>query len=298
MENHTKGEAAIECQHLCLRYRDGTVGSDDINLTIRRGELFGLLGPNGAGKTTLVRQLSLDLKPQSGAVRVFGSDAWQTRDVSKSRFGVIPQQAGLFGGLTVEEHVRCFAPLKGVTKAQVATETTRVIHECDLGEIRKKYVQRLSGGQQRRVLVALALLGSPDILILDEPTTGLDPSARRNLWDTIRRQCAEGKTIVLTSHYLDEIEALAERVGFIERGKLLHVGTPSELAAALPHGVRVTGYDPVTGATAFERLFASVAEARQFVDEQRLANYAITRLRLEDVYFHLVGNRLEMRAEA
>lgn len=296
MASENSAVAAIEGRGLILRYSDGTLGSDGVSLTIKRGELLALLGPNGAGKTTLVRQLGVDLKPQAGTLHVFGRDAWGDAAAAKRHFGIIPQHTSLFAGLTVDEHVRCFAPLKGIARGRVAVEAERVVQECGLSDVRRKYVQRLSGGQQRRVLVALALLGDPPILLLDEPTTGLDPIARRELWETIRQKRAEGKTIVLTSHYLDEVEALADRVAFIDAGKLLHVGTQLELAAALPYQARVTeyGHDGRTAAT--ERLFGSLGEAQQFVHERRLVNYAITRTRLEDTYFHLVGKRLEPAA--
>lgn len=284
---------AIQAHELCLRYPDGTIGSDGISVEIRRGELFALLGPNGAGKTTLVRQLSVDLRPQSGAIHVFGVNAWENPSTVKRHFGIIPQHAGLFGGLTVEEHVRCFASLKGIPRAYVQQETERVIDECRLRDIRRKNVKRISGGQQRRVLVALALLGSPPILILDEPTTGLDPVARRALWETIRQERDAGKTIILTSHYLDEVEALADRVAFINAGRLLRSGTQAELVRTLPYQVRVTNYGSSAPPIERERLFRTLREAQQYVQERKLADYAVTRVGLDDLYFHLVGERYD-----
>jgi len=284
--------AAVACEELTFDYPDGTRAIEDVTFAIPPGELFGLLGPNGAGKTTLIRQITTELTPTRGVVRLFGLDAHANRDSTKRRLGVVPQQAGLFEGLRVGQHLHHFASLKGLGRAEGELAAERVAVECGLAELLGRRVRNLSGGQRRRLLVALALLGDSDILMLDEPTVGLDPVARRGVWETIRRQSAAGKTILLTSHYLEEIERLAHRIGFIQGGRLSHVGTPAELFRLLGRTIRVSSFDPATGIELSQHLFDTLEEARAFVRARGLESYFVGRVRLEDAYLRLVGTEL------
>ena len=289
-------DAAIVCTGITHVYGDGTRANDDINLSIRRGELFCLLGPNGAGKTTLIRQITTELRPTAGRITVLGADAHADPVATKRRMGIIPQAAGLFDGLTVEQHILHFGPLKYLTRAQTKTAAEQVIAECELEDLRRKKVVRLSGGQQRKLLVALALLADPDMLILDEPTVGLDPVARRTLWATIQKQRAAGKTILLTTHYMDEAEALADRIGFIERGRLTRVGTLQELYAQMGQSVRLTRLHPETGTTVEQFYFDTLPEAQAHVRQAGFEAYSVGRVSLEDIYLRLMGHAIENEA--
>ena len=285
-------EPPIVCEGVGYDYPDGTRANQGIDLAIERGELFCLLGPNGAGKTTLIRQITTELRPTSGSIRVAGSDAHVDPVATKRRLGVIPQSASLFEGLTVESHLRLFGPLKHLSREQTRERLAFVLRECELEPLRAKRVRTLSGGQRRKVLVALALLADPEILILDEPTVGLDPVARRALWSTIEGQRAAGKTILLTTHYMDEAERLADRIGFIGEGRMTRVGTLKSLYAQLGKSVRVTELDAGDGSPLATHFFDELAQAQRFVRERGFETYAVGRVSLEDIYLRLMGRGL------
>ena len=215
----------VELRDLVKRFGDVTAIAG-IDLSIHRGECFGMLGPNGAGKTTTVEILEGLLEPTSGDVRVLGL-AWRTDGARiRPRIGVQLQETVLPGILTVAETVRLFASFYARVRP-----LDDVIADVDLAEKRDVRVQKLSGGQRQRLAVACALVADPEILFLDEPTTGLDPTARRSLWDVIRRYKSRGRTVVLTTHYMEEAERLCDRIAIVDRGRIAAEGTPSELIA-------------------------------------------------------------------
>jgi ABC-2 type transport system ATP-binding protein len=197
-----------------------------LDLEVKTGECFGLLGPNGAGKTTTLEIIEGLLDPTAGAVEVLGM-AWGTHDTEiRQRLGISLQETRLSDKLTVYETValfRSFYPT-GLTPDEA-------IARVSLEEKAKSFVEKLSGGQRQRLAVATALVGEPELLFLDEPTTGLDPQSRRQLWDVIRAQKGRGSTVVLTTHYMDEAERLCDRVAVIDHGKVIALGTPVELIA-------------------------------------------------------------------
>jgi ABC-2 type transport system ATP-binding protein len=193
---------------------------------VRRGECFGLLGPNGAGKTTTIEILEGLLSPSGGTVEVLGRRWAREPTELRARIGVALQETKLFDRLTVEETLRLFRTFYA-GRAVLAVET--LLEEMQLGEKRATWVMKLSGGQRQRLAVALGLIGDPEVLFLDEPTTGLDPQSRRALWDTIAALRARGKTVVLTTHYMDEAERLCDRVAIVDHGKRIALGTPAEL---------------------------------------------------------------------
>jgi ABC-2 type transport system ATP-binding protein len=164
-----------------------------------------------------------------------------------------------------------------------------VIEECELEELREKRVRTLSGGQKRKVLVALALLADPEILILDEPSVGLDPVARRALWSTIEGQRAAGKTILLTTHYMEEAERLADRIGFIDGGRMMRTGTLASLYAQLGKSVRVTELDGADGSPRAQHYFDELGQAQAFVRERGFESYAVGHVSLEDIYLRVMG---------
>ena len=218
---------AVRCDALTKRYGD-VVAVDGLSLTVRRGECFGLLGPNGAGKTTTIEILEGLLAPDAGDVEVLGL-RWRTHeDELRQRLGIQLQETQLADKLTVEETLRLFRAF--YHRGRTIDELLRIV---ELDGKRASWVGKLSGGQKQRLAVACALAGAPDLLFLDEPTTGLDPQSRRQLWGVLERFRKGGGTIVLTTHYMDEAEALCDRVAVVDHGRLIALGTPQELIGTL-----------------------------------------------------------------
>ncbi len=253
------GRLAVRVRGLVKRYRNGTEANRGIDLDVQRGEVVSILGPNGAGKTTFLRQITTELRPTSGSVEIFGLNAVAFPRQAKLTMGITPQEAGVFESLTVREHLEFFARFKGLTKVEARNSATEIIHRLDLeGEINKR-VGELSGGQRRRILIGLALLGSPPLLVLDEPTTGLDPVSRRAVWGVIREAVVGGATVVLSTHYIEEAERLSDRIGIICAGKMIALGTLEKLLARLTKSHRVS-YRGLFDEPQV-RLFATFAEA-------------------------------------
>jgi ABC-2 type transport system ATP-binding protein len=221
---------AIRCTNLFKRYdsRPPVEAVRGLDLTVESGECFGLLGPNGAGKTTTIEILEGLSEATSGDVEVLGM-RWGSEDAAiKERMGISLQETRLPEKLLVCETITLFRSFY-----QRGLEPDEVIRRVSLEEKSKSPVGKLSGGQRQRLAVACALVGDPDLLLLDEPTTGLDPQSRRQLWDLIRAFRADGRTILITTHYMDEAERLCDRVAVIDHGKVIALGTPRELIAEL-----------------------------------------------------------------
>ena len=220
-------DSAVVCRGLVKRYAD-VVAVDGIDLEVRRGECFGLLGPNGAGKTTTVEVLEGLLDRDAGDVRVLGLTWEHDERQLRERLGVQLQETYLAEKLTVEETLRLFRSFFREGK-----DVEEVLEAVQLQEKRKSWVKKLSGGQKQRLSVACALVGAPDMLFLDEPTTGLDPQSRRSLWELVQGYRASGGTILLTTHYMEEAERLCDRVAIMDHGRIIALGTPAELIASL-----------------------------------------------------------------
>ncbi len=282
---------AIRVRGLVKQYRDGTEANRLIDLEMRCGELVSILGPNGAGKTTFLRQITTELRPTSGSVEIFGMDAIAAPQKAKRTMGITPQEAGVFETLKVREHLELFARFKGLKKPEARRSTTEIIHDLDLDAEAEKRVGDLSGGQRRRILIGLALLGNPPLLVLDEPTTGLDPVSRRAVWNVIRRRVTDGRTVLLSTHYIEEAERLSDRIGIISAGKMIAMGTLDELLARLTKSYRLSYREPFDETQV--GYFPTFADAQRFVAEQRIAEYSLARASLEDVYFELTGHRFE-----
>ena len=219
--------SAIRCRGLVKRYEDVTA-VDGLDLEVFRGECFGLLGPNGAGKTTTIEILEGLTVPDAGDVEVFGSRWTRDGHALRERLGISLQETQLADKLTVEETVRLFRSFY-----RTGRHPEELLGTLSLVEKRKARVGKLSGGQRQRLAVACALVGKPDLLFLDEPTTGLDPQSRRDLWEQVERFRAGGGTVLLTTHYMDEAERLCDRVAIVDHGKVIALGTPDELIAQL-----------------------------------------------------------------
>jgi ABC-2 type transport system ATP-binding protein len=218
---------AVRCRGLVKRYAELTA-VDGLDLDVERGECFGLLGPNGAGKTTTIEILEGLLAPDAGDVEILGR-RWETdRGWLRARLGIQLQETQLADKLTVEETVRLFRSFypDGPT-------VDALLDTVELTAKRNAWVVKLSGGQKQRLSIACAMAGKPDLLFLDEPTTGLDPQSRRQLWSVLERFRETGGTVLLTTHYMDEAHALCDRVGIMDHGRLIALGTPGALVAAL-----------------------------------------------------------------
>ena len=223
----TSRDVALRCQGLVKRYPDVTA-VDGLDLAVYRGECFGLLGPNGAGKTTTIEILEGLTAPDAGTVEVLGKSWNEDGHALRELLGVSLQETQLNDKLTVWETLRLFCSFYGSGR-----DPAVVMARLALEEKRNSRVGKLSGGQKQRLAVACALLGDPEILFLDEPTTGLDPQSRIQLWEQITEFRAAGKTILLTTHYMDEAERLCDRVAIVDHGKVIALGTPRELIRSL-----------------------------------------------------------------
>ena len=220
-------DLAIRCRGLVKRYPPAVTAVDGLDLEVRRGECFGLLGPNGAGKTTTVEILEGLLQPTAGEVEVLGRRWGRDDEALRQAIGITLQETHLYERLTVLELLRLFRSF--YARGQRPEEVLRLV---SLEEKAGAWYDRLSGGQKQRLAVATALVGDPELLFLDEPTTGLDPQSRRQLWDVVTDLKRAGKTVLLTTHYMDEAERLCDRVAIVDRGKVITLGTPRELVAA------------------------------------------------------------------
>ena len=218
---------AIKTVGLTKKYKD-IVAVNDLNLDVKQGELYSLLGINGAGKTTTIKMLSCLIKPTSGDAGLNGKSIVSDSDKVKKIIGVSPQETAVAPNLSVKENLELMCGIHGFSKEKRTKKIAELTQQFDLGSISKKKAGKLSGGWQRRLSIAMALISEPEILFLDEPTLGLDVIARSELWDTIK--LLKGKiTIILTTHYMEEAEALSDRIGIMKGGKLLAVGTADEL---------------------------------------------------------------------
>ena len=227
--------AVIEVRDLRKSYGD-LRAVDGVTFDVGPGEFFGILGPNGAGKTTTLEIIEGLREPDGGEVTVLGLRPWPRNQALLPRIGVQLQATSFFERLTAREQLRTFADLYRVP-ARRADEMLEVVGLTSAAATR---TEKLSGGQAQRLSIACALVHRPDVLFLDEPTGALDPQARRNLWDLLRAIAAEGHTIVLTTHHMDEAETLCQRVAIMDQGKILQIGAPAALVRGLAHPVRIS----------------------------------------------------------
>lgn len=219
---------AIEVSHLTKQFGKNTV-VDDVSFKVRPGEVFGLLGPNGAGKTTTLRMMTTLLKADAGQVMIFGHDTVKEGRLARSMFGLTGQYASVDEDISARENLMIFARLNGLSRSDAKQRTTELLNEFSLVNSADKALKNFSGGMRRRLDLAVSLITRPTLIFLDEPTTGLDPRTRTQMWDTIRRLVKQGSTIILTTQYLDEADQLADHLAIIDHGKLVKMGTPAEL---------------------------------------------------------------------
>ncbi|HET9017796.1 MAG TPA: ABC transporter ATP-binding protein [Thermomicrobiaceae bacterium] len=307
------GPPVIQVRDLVKRYGDFTAVAG-IDLSVAQGEIFGILGPNGAGKTTTLEMLEGLRSPDGGTVEVAGHDVRRDPKSVKRAIGVQLQSTALFDYLTVRELIALFAALYDADTSSARID--RLIDTVSLGEKADAYANALSGGQQQRLSIALAMVNDPTVIFLDEPTTGLDPQARRNLWDVVRAVRAGGKTVVLTTHYMEEAEVLCDRVAVMDHGKIIACDTPrnltDQLDAATTIRARIGEADvplarlrALPGATSAEvgdgqlevhsddvqaTMAGLLGLAREY--DLRLDNLATSRATLEDVFLRYTGRSL------
>ncbi|WP_328943529.1 ABC transporter ATP-binding protein [Streptomyces sp. NBC_00250] len=257
MTNATRATPAIEAEGLRRGYSGDFEAVRGISFTVPRGEIFALLGTNGAGKTSTVELLEGLAAPSAGAARVLGHDPYRERSAVRPRIGVMLQEGGFPSDLTVAETVRMWAGC--TTHARPADEALGATGLTGREDVR---VKQLSGGERRRLDLALALLGRPEVLFLDEPTTGLDAKGRRDTWELVRALRDGGTTVLLTTHYLEEAETLADRLAIMHRGQIVLSGTPAEVTAARPARIRFTLPPEVPAARLPLRLRAAEDDGR------------------------------------
>ncbi|MCI4346220.1 MAG: ABC transporter ATP-binding protein [Thermoplasmata archaeon] len=297
---------ALRSEELGKTYPHGKEPAlDGVSLRISAGTVYGLIGRNGAGKTTFVRICSTQLLPSSGQVEVLGFDAVTTPREVRARIAVIPQESRPLYFLTIDELVFYHLRMRGMDRRIARERTDLVLRQMGLADRANTLVSRLSGGLRRRAMVAMVFASDAELLFLDEPTTGLDPLARREVWAAIQKARHEGRTVLLTTHYLDEAEALSARLALIERGRVVVEGTPSEIRSRVKYPFRVSlprslseaelaPYGEVSGVEGGWLVFAREDSARELTKlalEKNLA-VAMAPISLEDIFLQLVGRPL------
>ena len=221
---------AVQVNHLSKTFNQKKV-VDDISFNIKPGEIFALLGPNGAGKTSTLRMMTTLLKPTSGSITIMGYDTQKEPQKVRSLFGLTSQDASIDKDLSARENLMIFARLNGLSRKDTKVRTEELLTEFSLINSADKALSTFSGGMRRRLDLAVSLIARPAVIFLDEPTTGLDPRTRIQMWDTIRALVKDGSTIILTTQYLEEADQLADHIAMIDHGKMVGYGTPNELKA-------------------------------------------------------------------
>ena len=232
------GQAVLECAHLVRRFAERTA-VDDVSLAVAPGETYGLLGPNGAGKTTTIRMVCGLLRPDAGTVHVAGRQVSTAAGPAKELIGFVPQDVALYPDLSVRENLRFFGRLYRLPRRRLERRVDEVLDLIDLRSRAGDRVDSLSGGMRRRLNIGAGLVHSPTLLVLDEPTVGVDPQSRHAILESVTRFGEEGMAVLYTTHYMEEAERLCDRVGIIDRGRLVAEGTPRELVALVAERDRV-----------------------------------------------------------
>jgi ABC-2 type transport system ATP-binding protein len=278
----------IEISGLTKEYSGNKV-VDGLDLQVERGELFGFLGPNAAGKTTTIRILTTLTKPTSGHALINGFDVVNEPSRVKSQFGIVQQHLSLNRELTVKENLELHARLHHLSKAERKERIDELLDYVDMTRDANQLIDKTSGGMKRRAMIARALIHRPKLLFLDEPTVGLDAQTRRRVWDLIRRMNSEGTTVFLTTHYIEEAEALCDRVGIVHRGRLIAIGSPLNLRRKLG---MITVETKEDGHTKYD-YFPGREDASKFIQEMEVSDKVVMRQsNLEDVFVELTGQKV------
>lgn len=279
----------IEIKNITKKYPGQEIPAlSGVNLKIESGEFFGLLGANGAGKTTMIKLLATLLIPNEGEITVDGERLARSNSNIKRKLSMVTQEYSLRGNMTPEQIMELHGRLYQIPKNVIRERSAELLDFCGLGEHRTKICRQLSGGMKRKLMLSRGLLTAPEILILDEPTVGLDPFARRQMWDLLKQLNDKGMTILLTTHYIDEAQYLCRRIALIDKGKTDRVASPREFIDDLG----ATAVDEFDGSHTKSSFFAAREEALHFAGE--LDNeFVIRSTTLEDVFVTLIGRKLE-----
>ncbi|WHZ02675.1 ATP-binding cassette domain-containing protein [Neobacillus sp. YX16] len=228
------GDWAVEAHGLAKTFGDNRA-VDGVDLNVRAGAIYGVLGPNGAGKTTTIRMLATLLRPDSGSARIFGYDVVKEPQIVRQLIGVTGQYASVDESLSATENLIIFSTLLGLSRKEARSKAAELLEEFGLTEAAKRPLKNFSGGMRRRLDLAASLIAQPPLIFLDEPTTGLDPRTRNQMWDTIRTLVKSGSTVLLTTQYLQEADELADRIAVIDHGRVIAEGTVNELKESVGH---------------------------------------------------------------
>ena len=278
----------IEILDLTKEYSGNKV-VDGLDLRVEDGELFGFLGPNGAGKTTTIRILTTLTKPTSGHALINGFDVMKEPIRVKSQFGIVQQHLSLNRELTVRENLELHARLHHLSRVERKKRIDELLEYVDMTDDADQLIDKISGGMKRRTMIARALIHRPKLLFLDEPTVGLDAQTRRRVWDLIRRMNSDGTTVFLTTHYIEEAEALCNRVGIVYRGKLISMGSPLNMRQKLG---MITVETKDNGHTKYS-YFPDRDAASRFINELKVSDKVVMRQsNLEDVFVELTGQKV------
>ena len=308
-----EADVLIHAKDLTKRFGEFTA-VDGIGFELRRGEAFGFLGPNGAGKSSTMRMIGCVSPPTSGELTILGMDSVRQGQAIRARLGVVPQEDSLDVELTVRENLLVYGRYFGLSRPVIRERSDRLLDFVQLADRQNDRVEPLSGGLKRRLTIARSLINEPEILLLDEPTTGLDPQARHVVWDRLFRLKQQGVTLVLTTHYMDEAEQLCDRLVVMDAGRIAAEGSPRELIGrySTPEVLELR-FDPAVHEIAAEKLAAVPAQRREvladrvllYVEDGDTALAAVRglgldpltslvrRSTLEDVFLRLTGRRLE-----
>ncbi len=307
------GESVVAARALTKSFGQ-FVAVDGIDFEVQPGEVFGFLGPNGAGKSSTMRMIGAVSPRSAGSLRVFGADPEEAGPEIRARLGVVPQQDNLDGELSVEANLMIYGRYFDIPRKVLKARTTELLEFAQLADRRKDRVEPLSGGMKRRLTIARALINEPDMVLLDEPTTGLDPQARHLLWERLNGLRRAGVTLVITTHYMDEAEQLCDRLVVMDQGKIVAAGSPAALIQQHTSGevveVRVdldeVGRQQIANVLAHhadrvevlsDRVVLSTSDARATEEAVRRAGVAVDhmlvrRSTLEDVFLALTGRTL------
>jgi len=286
----------VAVEGLGKTYPGGTEALKDVTFQIAKGEIFCLLGRNGAGKTTLLRILATQLKPSAGRATVLGQDVERGAKAIRGRIAVVPQEARPNMMLSAWDHIRLMCLIRGMPRAAALARARKVMEELELWEHRNKLTADLSGGLRQRVILAMALVADAEILFLDEPTIGLDPLGRRKVWAMVRKLARDGVTILLTTHYLDEAEKLADRLAIIDKGRLAFLGTVQGAIAKAGMGTRVVVEPVAANGNGREVLSAKTdAEILAVVERALREGHKVTLkpTSLEEAFIQVVGGSID-----
>lgn len=297
----------IITENLGKVYGDGTQALKDVNICCESGKLYCALGPNGAGKTTLVRILSTQLLPTSGSAYILGFDVVKEANRLRNRIVIVPQDVRPNASMTAWQHVYWYLLSRGYSRLDAKNNARAALKLLELWDIKDKHSIMLSGGQMRRITVAMALATNADVMFLDEPTAGLDPIGRRHVWNALREMVRDGRTILLTTHHMDEAEMLADHVIMLNKGRIVISATPSYLKSLVKHRFKVIIEGEKSDVYEHFGETARVGD-RTIVylsDEERLEelvtdvanenlSVSIRPIDLEDVFFKLMGEKIEM----